>query len=87
MLELLDYPNAEGLHPNEARWRDFGRALLGKPSHQTLLAERTKPSYEEDGLAMILEIGMFMIQSPCLGLSSISNSRYEAVMPSLVLPS
>lgn len=48
MLELLDYPNAEGLHPNEARWRDFGRALLGKPSHQTLLAERTERSYEED---------------------------------------
>lgn len=26
MRDLLDYPNAEGLHPNEARWRDFARA-------------------------------------------------------------
>jgi hypothetical protein len=25
MLQLLDYPNPEGLHPNEARWRDFAR--------------------------------------------------------------
>jgi hypothetical protein len=25
MLELLDYPNPEGLHSNEARWREFAR--------------------------------------------------------------
>lgn len=27
MLELLDYPNPEGLHPVEARWRDLAREL------------------------------------------------------------
>lgn len=27
MLELLDYPNPEGLHPAEARWRDLARSL------------------------------------------------------------
>lgn len=26
-LELLDYPNPEGLHPVEASWRDFARTL------------------------------------------------------------
>jgi hypothetical protein len=25
MLELLDYPNPEGPHSNEARWREFAR--------------------------------------------------------------
>jgi hypothetical protein len=25
MLELLDYPNPDGLHPCEARWREFAR--------------------------------------------------------------
>jgi len=35
MLELLDYPNPEGLHPDEVRWRNFARALLGKPTQQT----------------------------------------------------
>jgi hypothetical protein len=28
MLELLAYPNTEGIHPNEARWRDFARDAL-----------------------------------------------------------
>lgn len=28
MRELLEYPNAEGLHPTEARWRDFARELI-----------------------------------------------------------
>jgi len=28
MRELLAYPNAEGIHPNEARWRDFARELI-----------------------------------------------------------
>lgn len=27
MLELLDYTNPEGLHPNECRWRDLARKL------------------------------------------------------------
>lgn len=25
MRDLLKYPNPEGLHPNEAHWRDFAR--------------------------------------------------------------
>jgi hypothetical protein len=28
MLDLLSYPNPTGLHATEARYRDFGRALL-----------------------------------------------------------
>ena len=32
MLSLLAYPNAQGLHPFEARWRDFARALLVIPT-------------------------------------------------------
>src|SRR5438094_8970048 len=31
MLELLSYPNPQGLHPSETRWRDFARALLVMP--------------------------------------------------------
>lgn len=27
MLGLLEYPNCEGLHPNEARWRNLAREL------------------------------------------------------------
>ena len=36
MLDLLSYPNPIGLHPNEARYRDFGRALLGLPPSSSL---------------------------------------------------
>lgn len=32
MLELLAYPNTPGIHPNEARWRDFARTLLVLPN-------------------------------------------------------
>ena len=32
MLLLLAYPNPQGLHPVEARWRDFARALLVIPT-------------------------------------------------------
>lgn len=28
MWELLKYPNMQGIHPNEARWRDFARELV-----------------------------------------------------------
>lgn len=28
MRELLKYPNTQGIHPNEARWRDFARELV-----------------------------------------------------------
>lgn len=28
MRELLQYPNPVGLHPVEARWRDFARELI-----------------------------------------------------------
>jgi hypothetical protein len=28
-LELLCYPNPEGLHPIEANWRDLARKLMG----------------------------------------------------------
>ncbi len=28
MLDLLKYPNAKGIHPNEARWHDFARTAL-----------------------------------------------------------
>lgn len=28
MLELLDYDNPLGLHPNEARWRNFARVEI-----------------------------------------------------------
>ena len=34
MLGLLTYPNPEGLHPIETRWRDFARALLVIPVTQ-----------------------------------------------------
>jgi hypothetical protein len=34
MLGLLTYPNPEGLHPIESRWRDFARALLVIPVPQ-----------------------------------------------------
>jgi len=57
MLDLLDYPNAEGLDETTIRWRNFARAVLGKPSHETLSAlnsqdeigdyERYEP-YEDD---------------------------------------
>jgi len=36
MLDLLSYPNPIGLHPNEARYRDFGRALLALPTSSNL---------------------------------------------------
>lgn len=36
MLDLLSYPNPIGLHPNEARYRDFVRALLALPPSSTL---------------------------------------------------
>ena len=28
MKELLQYPNPEGLHHDEVRWRDFARELI-----------------------------------------------------------
>lgn len=30
LLELLNYPNPVGLHPVEARYRDFCRMLIAK---------------------------------------------------------
>lgn len=51
MLELLDYPNAEGLHSNECRWRNFARALLGKPTHETLLTARNQHQSPQPSVA------------------------------------
>lgn len=49
MLELLDYPNAEGLDETTIRWRNFARAVLGKPSNETLLqATLTDSSQQEE---------------------------------------
>ena len=30
MIALLEYPNPEGLHPNESRWRDVARKLVAR---------------------------------------------------------
>lgn len=41
MRVLLEYPNPIGLHPNEARWRDFARALINVPNQKQI---NTDPS-------------------------------------------
>jgi hypothetical protein len=48
MLELLTYPNPEGLHPAEIRWRDFARALLAIPVAQK--GSKTLANHERAGL-------------------------------------
>lgn len=48
MLDLLDYPNAEGLDETTVRWRNFARAVLAKPSHEALLSTELTNSSEEE---------------------------------------
>lgn len=39
MLQLLAYPNPEGLHPVEVRWRDFARELIREGDEKIKLLE------------------------------------------------
>jgi hypothetical protein len=48
MLDLLSYPNPIGLHPSEARCRDFGRALLALPPSSSLTSSGR--NHEKAGL-------------------------------------
>jgi hypothetical protein len=39
MIELLNYPNPEGLHPSEIRWRNVARKLKQRLDSEWLRAE------------------------------------------------
>lgn len=40
MVALLDYANPQGLHPDEAHWRDFARTELGLRDERIRQLER-----------------------------------------------
>lgn len=42
MLDLLKYPNAAGIHPDEARWRDFARTAIQLATKQVTKRSRSR---------------------------------------------
>ena len=53
-VELLDYPNPEGLHPNEARWRDVARELKRQLDSLRAALPKTGPVHE-DPLGILID--------------------------------
>lgn len=55
MRELLQYPNTQGIHPSEVRWRDFARELIKEYEaeleqlHETLNSITFETKGQSDG--------------------------------------